>query len=353
MNVMKKSFLILAAAAMFAACTNDSFRSDIEESQVEIDFSTYTQKSVGTKAGNGGSLYSFHNNFVVNAYKQIAGSPEPAFTNQLVTGSKSGETISWTYSPKKVWDKSADSYTFHAAAPSDGWTFNTGKYSRTVTLAGITMDAETGKFGADVDYMLAGDETIAKANYSSTPVNLTFKHILSRLNIAVKCTFDDAVYNVALNEVKVYNMINSGIFTEGAASGAGTITCWAPASSKFAAGVGYANATGLTLTSSAQMVYQSLIIPQSVAYVSGVALNGSGLTAESDPYLNIKYTVNEEQFDYSYNLADLFNGNTENDIPFNEGYQNTLTINIGLEEINFSADTDTWENGPSGNLDIN
>ena len=115
---MKKSFLILATAAMFAACTNDSFRSDIEESQVEIGFSTYIQKPVATKADNSAateanSLSAYHTTFVVNGYKTVGGSNETVFNNQEVSYSSSA----WTYSPKKIWDKSASGYSFFAAAP--------------------------------------------------------------------------------------------------------------------------------------------------------------------------------------------------------------------------------------------
>ena len=97
---MKKSVLFLATAALFAACTNDSFRSDIEESQVEIDFSTYTQKSVGTKAELEG-LNTFHDNFVVYGYKNV----DKTMDNEPVFNATLGQTVSyndgsWIYSPR-------------------------------------------------------------------------------------------------------------------------------------------------------------------------------------------------------------------------------------------------------------
>lgn len=362
---MKKSFLILAAAAMFAACTNDSFRSDIEESQVEIGFSTYIQKPVATKAENStateaNSLSAYHTTFVVNGYKTVGGSNETVFNNQEVSYSSSA----WNYTPKKIWDKSASGYSFFAAAPfSANWAYADGKYEYTdFELTGSSLEPTTtlnaaAVFGAE-DLMIATDVTDYKT-YDSTPVNFSFNHILSRLNIAVKCTGFDTDYEVLLKEVKVYNMTSNGSFNEAAdletdVLANGTIKRWAAATApaKYTTGVGYTNAEGLEIDGIANFVYQALVIPQEVAYVADVALNGTGLTAESAPYLNIKYTVNGENFDYFYNLADMFNAAETTNVKFCEGWQNNLTINIGMAEINFDAQVYEWANKESGTFDV-
>ncbi len=363
---MKKSFLILATAAMFAACTNDSFRSDIEESQVEIGFSTYIQKPVATKADNSAateanSLSAYHTTFVVNGYKTVGGSNETVFNNQEVSYSSSA----WTYSPKKIWDKSASGYSFFAAAPATGWTYADEKYKYTnFSLTGTSLDPATtldpaANFsGKDTDLMIATDVTDYKT-YESSPVNFSFNHILSRLNIAVKCSGFGTGYNVLLKEVKVYNMTSNGSFNEAADLGTdvlanGTIKRWAAATApaKYTTGVGYTSAEGLKIDGTANYVYQALIIPQEVAYVANVALNGTGLSAESAPYLNIKYTVNGENFNYFYNLADMFNGAETTSVKFCEGWQNNLTINIGMAEINFDADVYKWSTKESGSFDV-
>ena len=78
----------------------------------------------------------------------------------------------------------------------------------------------------------------------------------------------------------------------------------------------------------------------------------AGLSAESAPYLNIKYTVNGENFNYFYNLADMFNGAETTNVKFCEGWQNNLTINIGMAEINFDADVYKWSTKESGSFDV-
>lgn len=363
---MKKSFLILATAAMFAACTNDSFRSDIEESQVEIGFSTYIQKPVATKADNSAateanSLSAYHTTFVVNGYKTVGGSNETVFNNQEVSYSSSA----WNYSPKKIWDKSASGYSFFAAAPATGWTYADEKYKYTdFELTGssleptTTLNAAANFSGKDTDLMIATD-VLNYDTYANTPVNFSFNHILSRLNIAVKCTGFDTDYEVLLKEVKVYNMTSNGSFNEAAdletdVLANGTIKRWAAATApaKYTTGVGYTNAEGLKIDGIANYVYQALIIPQEVAYVANVALNGTGLTAESAPYLNIKYTVNGENFNYFYNLADMFNAAAATNVKFCEGWQNNLTINIGMAEINFDAQVYEWVNKELGSFDV-
>ena len=363
---MKKCFLILATAAMFAACTNDSFRSDIEESQVEIGFSTYIQKPVATKADNSAateanSLSAYHTTFVVNGYKTVGGSNETVFNNQEVSYSSSA----WNYSPKKIWDKSASGYSFFAAAPATGWTYADEKYKYTdFELTGssleptTTLNAAANFSGKDTDLMIATD-VLNYDTYANTPVNFSFNHILSRLNIAVKCTGFDTDYEVLLKEVKVYNMTSNGSFNEAAdletdVLANGTIKRWAAATApaKYTTGVGYTNAEGLEIDGTANFVYQALVIPQEVAYVADVALNGTGLTAESAPYLNIKYTVNGENFNYFYNLADMFNAAAATNVKFCEGWQNNLTINIGMAEINFAADVYKWSTKESGSFDV-
>ena len=364
---MKKSILFIATAAMFAACTNDSFRSDIEESQVEIGFSTYIQKPVASKADNStateaNSLSAYHTTFVVNGYKTVGGSNETVFDNQEVSYSSSD----WNYSPKKIWDKSASGYSFFAAAPfSANWVYADGKYKYAdFSLTGTSLDPTTTLDPAanfsekDTDLMIATDVTNYKT-YESTPVNFSFNHILSRLNIAVKCSGFGTGYNVLLKEVKVYNMTSNGSFNEAAELGTdvlanGTIKRWTSATvpAKYIAGVGYTNAEGLKIDGTANYVYQALIIPQEVAYVADVALNGTSLSAESAPYLNIKYTVNGENFNYFYNLADMFNAAETTNVKFCEGWQNNLTINIGMAEINFTAVVYEWSTKENDSFDV-
>lgn len=184
---------------------------------------------------------------------------------------------------------------------------------------------------------------------------------------------------------------------------AGTIARWNTTSAElFTNGVGYEPATALTVSSNEtsnnyQYVYEGLVIPQAVAYKSTVEvatynaaaaadqanlfkLDGSNATTTSDPYIVIDYTIHKDavnytaaeatafntannltstdpgyknagdvkiaeindNFKYYYNLADVFNGTTENAVNFFEGWQNTLMITLSPVAINFDAVVYQW-----------
>lgn len=368
---MKKSVLFLAAAAMFAACTNDSFRSDIEESQVEIGFSTYIQKPVASKADNStatevNSLSNYHTTFVVNGYKNVAGNDVQVFADQLVTFADS----KWGYSPVSYWDKSASKYSFYAAAPQTvAWTFNNdatkGKYYTisNFTAPGTSLPLETADapdaaavFG-EGDLMIATDIP-AHTAFTATAVNFTFNHILSRFNIAISTSIEDGT--VTLKSLTVNGMNNKGSFDESlaAASTTGSTERWtalAVDGTYAITAVKDASNNDVVVNEGMQFVYQGLVIPQ-VAGAAIIALNGTDATASAKPYLNIQYSITTgegasaktQNYSYFYNLADLFNGDTDADLSFNEGWQNNLYITIGAAAINFDAQVYEWATPTSG-----
>ena len=211
--------------------------------------------------------------------------------------------------------------------------------------------------------------------FTTEKVNLSFIHLLSRLNIGVrKATpiLDD--FDVKLKSVTVFNMYSNGKFDEStAANAAGNNSRWGVPSNtrtKFEDGVGYDTET--ELTSSYNYVYQALAIPQTVDYESGIKLDGSNINkSTSKPYLTISYEIWAKQvlykegdtdipegkqvgdertpttltgaYEYTYNLADLFNGDgATTNVDFNEGWMNTLKITINPEAIEFDADVYEW-----------
>ena len=61
-----------------------------------------------------------------------------------------------------------------------------------------------------------------------------------------------------------------------------------------------------------------------------------------------------DSYTYSYNLADLFNGNgvnKNNDVQFNEGWMNTLMMTIDPVAIEFDANVYEWK--PTGDVPVN
>lgn len=84
----------------------------------------------------------------------------------------------------------------------------------------------------------------------------------------------------------------------------------------------------------------------------------------SEPYFVISYSINNDVFTQYYNLVAAFNGLTNNEtaftgekegknvLKFNEGWQNTLNINIHPTEIKFTADIADWSTVESDVYDI-
>ena len=367
---MKKSFLLLATAALFAACASDSVRENIAEDQVEIGFSTYIQKPVASKADNSNAetlkdLEAYHQNFVVNGFKTVATTETQVFANQLVTYADS----KWGYSPVSYWDKSATSYSFYAAAPQNAsWGFDkNGKYytfsgfvasGKSLALATLDAPKADAVFGEE-DLMIATDIP-AYNTFTGDAVNFTFNHILSRFNIAISTSITDGT--VTLTSLTVNGMKNKGSFDENldAASTAGATARW----NNLAVDGTYAitavkdASNNVVVNAKKQFVYQGLVIPQTAAYES-IKLDGT--SDEKTPYLNIQYTITTgegasaktQDYSYFYNLADLFNGDGSSNLAFNEGWQNNLYITIGAAAINFDAQVYEWATQePEGNLAV-
>lgn len=363
---MKKSFLLLATAALFAACASDSVRENIAEDQVEIGFSTYIQKPVASKADNSNAetlnnLEAYHQNFVVNGFKTVATTETQVFANQLVTYADS----KWGYSPVSYWDKSASKYSFYAAAPQNAsWGFDKdGKYytisgfvASGKSLALATLDAPNAAavFGAE-DLMIATDID-EHTTFTTEAVNFTFNHILSRFNIAISTSITDGT--VTLTSLTVNGIANTGSFDGSkAAAQAGSTARWTASGSATLTAVKDEGDAYVVVNDKKQFVYQGLVIPQ-VAKAAIIALNGTDAATSAKPYLNIEYTIttgasNTQSYSYYYNLADLFNGTGTADLSFNEGWQNNLYITIGAAAINFDAQVYEWATQePGGNLAV-
>ena len=406
---MKKYNLIIASAVLvIAACSKNELRSDLQGEQIEIGFSTFNEKITRAGAENSGieqknALSTHHTSFKVWGYKTVSGTPSTVFGESNGAGTKviwNGTSSLWEYSPLRFWDKSATNYKFFAAAPSDySWTFT----NDIIKLSGFSVNgssiAPSSSIDADADMgekdiMISEDVTVLPANYTSSKVQLNFIHLLTRLNIGVKKASSLDSYYVKLKYIKVFNLVDGGNFDETtAAVEGGSIARWSEnnsISSNSKDGYGYSTDTEVKNTYN--YVYQSLFIPQKVEYVEDVPLNGTGLGNESKPYLKISYefysgnkydqatidaaqegedaygkTTNDfiesslslvDSYTYSYNLADLFNGNganKNNDVQFNEGWMNTLMMTIDPVAIEFDANVYEWKPGdvPVNIPDIN
>lgn len=364
-----------------AACSNQSMIDDIKGESAEISFETFAEKQ--TRAENSGTsvnsnLEDHHGTFKVWGAKV-------ATTHQAVyaannPGVVTYSTDKWVADPIKYWDKTATNYYFYAAAPSSpSWAFAftsasdmsdgtitlanyklTGVNVRTAASTTATASWKTNG-GADLDLMIASPCTVARTAYNKAnpdKVNLQFNHILSRLNVLVKKGNNIQNSVVSLIELKVCDMKNKGSFNEkpsnltAAQLAAGTVARWATPTVD---GTYTPSAIALTatakddgVTTTPQYVLETLIMPQNVTFKD---IDASGDDTKDEAYVYIKYSIDGETFYGYYNLAAAFNATTDNTetadvdesiVPFNEGWQNNLTITINPAEIQFDAEVFDW-----------
>jgi len=376
---MKKNLFFIAAAAIaFAACSNEEILVDNGQqggTEKAIGFGTYAGKA--TRAENSTASYNddlsaHHLNFAVWGYKNTEGAL--VFNNQTVEYKEwdavNSGNFTWNYTPLRYWDKAATTYYYYAAAPQTDengatidWGFddnvtakdkqNAHSFKLTdATLYGSNLSAiaasqtqnytttyvesfiNAPKIGStnakqDIDYMIAEPKSVGTANFTSSPVELKFIHILSRLNVTIKKgTTLDAAAVVTLKSLEVVNLNSVGTFTE---SSNGATSARPGANDRWSAqGTQYTlfSIQDYVVTNSAAYVLQSLVIPQTVACeTEAVKLDGSNLNATESsrkPYLKIVYTIDPdgtpaqgqpanapaETYTAYYNLAAVFGAGT-------------------------------------------
>lgn len=355
--------MLAAAALMFAACAQFDTVNEVPESEPQaIGFDTYAQMTTRATENNEGTyndaLKLHHDNFAVWAFKNT--STVPVFGADPTINPTTGTTVNandYSYGDLKYWDKTADNYYFYAAAPvtatAPQWKLNGVTDIATQGDGYFTIDdvllaatnfrttpngtaTTTFKGLGDIDYMIA-----APCTDKNTTVSLHFIHILSRLNIIVKkATGLTPDPTITLNSVKVYGINLKGSFDESdaVATTAGSIARWTPAATPVTTNQ-YAYTTNLALTTDDQYIIESLVIPQNVDFED---IKTDGTTVETKPYLEVIYTINGEQYKAYYNLAATFGKTTGESLPFNEGWQNTLTITISPASITFAGNVSTW-----------
>lgn len=355
--------MLAAAALMFAACAQFDTVNEVPESEPQaIGFDTYAQMTTRATENNDGTYHDelivHHDDFAVWAYKNT--STVPVFGTDATTGT-TVDADDYSYGDLKYWDKTATNYYFYAAAPATAtdpkWTLNGVTDIATqkdgyFTISDVILQASnfrtttpnetpTTTFkgaGVDKDLMIAAPYN---DNEQFEEVQLKFIHILSRLNIIVKkATGLTPDPTITLNSVKVYGINLKGSFDESkaAATTAGSIARWTPAATPVTTNQ-YAYISNLALTTDDQYIIESLVIPQNVDFE---AIETDGTTVETKPYLEVIYTINGEQYKAYYNLAATFGKTAGQSLPFNEGWQNTLTITISPASITFAGNVSTW-----------
>lgn len=196
-NIMKKSILLLAVAASFAACTQNEEINDAI-SQQEIKFDQVLNKTTKAEIVDKNALAA-EGGFAVFGKKtpNDGGDAFWVFGKDSETNgtqvSSSDAGASWSYTGTQYWDKVA-TYNFYAAAPyNSNITFN--KTSGLFTFSNVAWGT-----AADVDYDYLIDRNGAIVNAAEegatkNAVAFEFHHVMAKVDFKVMTTIDGVKIN--------------------------------------------------------------------------------------------------------------------------------------------------------------
>lgn len=196
-NIMKKSILLLAVAASFAACTQNEEINDAI-SQQEIKFDQVLNKTTKAEIVNPSDLAT--PGFSVFGKKTPNADASKAFwvfgKDSEANGTKvssSDAGASWSYTGTQYWDKVA-TYNFYAAAPyNSNISFN--KENGLFTFSNVTWGTDE---SVAFDYLIdRNGATVNAAAEGATKnaVGFEFHHVMAKVDFKVMTTVDDVKIN--------------------------------------------------------------------------------------------------------------------------------------------------------------
>jgi hypothetical protein len=356
---MKKSYLMIAAAAALLTACSDSEKLTNEFSQPTqnntIGFVTYSEKTTRADQSNSVNLYDFYKTFDVYSWKTVEGTTSSVFEHTPVeyfTTDTQGDVVyhtspakpsdewgaqsswatnnfkGWFYESIRYWDKLATAYSFFAIAPyeatpdpaltvtnnstniaiGDANDYYDIRSEKNLAIENSSIINEKRYFGFTKDYMLA-DKSATKNQL----VTLTFHHILTKLNVKV---FIQDTYTgkqeVTIKDLKIVGLENNGYFayntnmtTNGWTTKAGTTDN----TYELEIPEDYPIKNNATKNYSGYYWIQTLVFPQTLTCKSNKAQsNNTGL---DDKYLYIEYTIGSETYKAYYDLCYTFNNSAK------------------------------------------
>ena len=363
--------IAVAAIAMVSCAQDDQLKGSIEESKLEeICFKSFSEKATRGNVDDKNNLEFYHQTFTVYGTKKndIDEKVTKVFDRINCTYS-SGDAVygDWTYNTPRYWDKQA-AYRFRAFAPAgaemlfeyadsdDGFELKNGNFTLNYTLVGTNV--ATMKYGTErvngFSETASGDIDIMTSNTEEPhgslkqTVNLQFKHILSKLNVAVAKSKALASADVTVNYVKISGLKNSGSYSEASsdpvqptASGAATKSGWSNQASSDSY-ILKSNASGdideyycdvnVKDINDYKFFIESIVMPQDIA--------------SGDATVEINYTTtttDEKGNKYAETFTSSFDMNSQAKIQDFAGRCNyTLKITIDPEIIQFDATVYEW-----------
>lgn len=182
----KKLFLATLAGALLTACSNDELNENGNNNNDPIAFDTYISKQTRASQTTSKNL----NEFGVYAYVTDT-DPYQLMDNEKI--SKTGNN--WTYSNIKFWPEN-HKVDFLAYAPykADWANYNSGEKAFTYTVSALASAQED---------LIAATAFQKDKNSSTNKVNLTFKHLLSRIGFSAQSDNDYGSTQVAITGFKL------------------------------------------------------------------------------------------------------------------------------------------------------
>lgn len=375
---MKKILLVAAAATMMVACgQTEKLNNDLVNNEAPrvIGFNTISEKA--TRAGVIEDLELYHKTFAVWSTKE---SMNTHAIDTVFNGDDAKDIITfdsvrlapnhWTYNPYRYWDRQAV-YSFVAVAPNskvirfnkpENVGDNTGTFV-TVSADGYTLigqnlqsttapaEAEIkvgfdGADGNDTDLMTSG-KIGRKGSDPVADVNLSFKHILAKLNVSIA---KDPVFDnvkVVIKSVKVTGLDDNGVYFEATSD---NNSAWRSALKDSTYALSWVNANGIELPKSevvnnknvAKPLYfiESLVMPQSIEKeVEKLAINYTIVTE-----------TRSENYDYVLALQDSVGTKVFDNFQEQNNYTIKLTVKPNV--ITFDASSEGWNDIVNGDHDI-
>lgn len=375
---MKKILLVAAAATMMVACgQTEKLNNDLVNNEAPrvIGFNTISEKA--TRAGVIEDLELYHKTFAVWSTKE---SMNTHAIDTVFNGDDAKDIITfdsvrlapnhWTYNPYRYWDRQAV-YSFVAVAPNskvirfnkpENVGDNTGTFV-TVSADGYTLigqnlqsttapaEAEIkvgfdGADGNDTDIMTSG-KIGRKGSDPVADVNLSFKHILAKLNVSIA---KDPVFDnvkVVIKSVKVTGLDDNGVYFEATSD---NNSAWRSALKDSTYALSWVNANGIELPKSevvnnknvAKPLYfiESLVMPQSIEKeVEKLAINYTIVTE-----------TRSENYDYVLALQDSVGTKVFDNFLEQNNYTIKLTVKPNV--ITFDASSEGWNDIVNGDHDI-
>ena len=328
--------MFAAAVAVLATSCSKEFENAepvLNNTDATIGFTDFTENAVRAA---GKTAFVSGDAFKVYGVKTVDGNEITVFPGTTVTKG----TSDWTYSPLKAWDKQASQYDFFAYYPaSQTTTYSASANNGLFAFSNaVTFDGTKG-----TDLMVAEPKEVQQANFSTIPVNLTFHHAASLVDVKVKKSTALKDAEVILKELSIKSVDNVGT---------PKVTGYATTSSMKPT-ISWTKGTGTTNYAATETLPITL---SETAYSATVTdLVTLPHTLSTSAKLVVKYTIGGEEFTRDVKLTEFVTTDTQtNPTPkfvsaWEQGTHYTYNLTINADVITFTADIADWtENTDQG-----